>query len=171
MRLNVILDTTKVTGFREKGEVTVIYSKDLMFNWPPGILRIGVVPIQVKLPGYPSFRPKARQVVEVLRSLLPAMLPLRADEIEVVEEPLLVYDRSDAGWFDRHTVYSLYHTLAAYLESYLRERNYTAGVGTAVQAVGRCLAAGGSWRGGGRQRVPFPIRGAGGRKLADVGDP
>ena len=127
--LNVFLDTTGVTGFNETGKVTQIYSASLNFDPPPGILRIGVVPLQLNLAGYPKFKPKAQKVAEVLRTMIPAMMPFRADEVEVVEEPVLVYDSADSGWFDQYTVYSLYHTLTSYLETYMRQYNYTASAG------------------------------------------
>lgn len=122
--LKLYLDTTGVSGFDEEGKLQMLLESTLQFQAPPQrTFNVGVVPVQVQVRGYPNTVPNARLTAEVLRSFLPAMLTLKAKDVQVSLDPLVVYDSDSAGWFDSWTTYSLYYTVSSFLEAYLEEYN------------------------------------------------
>lgn len=83
---NLQMDATGVTGFATPGPRTALVEQRAFevggsFRQP---LRVGVVPVEVRLPGYaPAGSGAALTVGRKLEYDLQAMWPLRADEIEV----------------------------------------------------------------------------------------
>ena len=125
-QLKIYLDTTKSPAFGTNGYVRELFSQSLSFlAAPQRPLRLLVVPVEIQIAGYPTNVPAAAPVVTALKKMIPAMLPLKEEELVIDTDTVHVYSSAEAGFFDSWTVYSLSYTLNEWLQTYLDEFNAT----------------------------------------------
>ncbi|MCM8805517.1 MAG: choice-of-anchor D domain-containing protein [Candidatus Omnitrophica bacterium] len=129
VELKIMMDTTNINGFDEaqgKGE-RIILDTFLQFKDSYGRqLNIVVQPVQLFITGYTTKMPNATAVVNSLKKLIPAMLPISQDDLHIISAPVTTFY---GGILSMFSTTALLNRIANYLATAQGFINTTASIG------------------------------------------